>query len=85
MAETVKILIQNLPKKELVPKAIVQKVISLEEMSQKRAEAVAKALALQGARDAQVDAVSFGKERPAAQGSDESAWAKNRRAELTTR
>ncbi len=54
-------------------------------LGQKRAEAVAKALALQGARDAQVDAVSFGKERPAAQGSDESAWAKNRRAELTTR
>jgi peptidoglycan-associated lipoprotein len=26
--------------------------------------------------------VSFGKERPAAQGSDEAAWAKNRRAEL---
>jgi peptidoglycan-associated lipoprotein len=54
-------------------------------LGQKRAEAVAKALALQGARDTQVDAVSFGKERPAAQGSDESAWAKNRRAELTTR
>ena len=54
-------------------------------LGQKRAEAVAKALALQGARDAQVDAVSFCKERPAAQGSDESAWAKNRRAELTTR
>jgi peptidoglycan-associated lipoprotein len=26
--------------------------------------------------------VSFGKERPAAQGSDEAAWAKNRRAEM---
>jgi peptidoglycan-associated lipoprotein len=54
-------------------------------LGQKRAEAVAKSLALLGARDAQVDAVSFGKERPAAQGSDESAWAKNRRAELTAR
>ncbi|MCE2909497.1 MAG: peptidoglycan-associated lipoprotein, partial [Burkholderiaceae bacterium] len=29
--------------------------------------------------------VSFGKERPAAQGSDESAWARNRRAELKDR
>ncbi len=54
-------------------------------LGQKRAEAVAKSLALFGAKDAQVDAVSFGKERPAAQGSDESAWAKNRRAELTSR
>ena len=54
-------------------------------LGQKRAEAVAKSLALSGAKDAQVDAVSFGKERPAVQGSDESAWAKNRRAELTSR
>jgi peptidoglycan-associated lipoprotein len=29
--------------------------------------------------------VSFGKERPAAAGSDEAAWAKNRRAELKDR
>ena len=54
-------------------------------LGQKRAEAVAKSLALFGAKEAQVDAVSFGKERPAVQGSDESAWAKNRRAELTSR
>jgi peptidoglycan-associated lipoprotein len=54
-------------------------------LGQKRAEAVAKSLALLGAKDTQLDAVSFGKERPAAQGSDEAAWAKNRRAELTTR
>ena len=48
-------------------------------------EAVAKALTLLGAQDAQIEAVSFGKERPAAQGSDEQAWAKNRRAELKDR
>ncbi len=54
-------------------------------LGQKRAEAVAKSLALYGAKDAQVDAVSFGKERPAAMGNDESAWAKNRRAELASR
>jgi peptidoglycan-associated lipoprotein len=54
-------------------------------LGQKRAEAVAKSLALLGAQDAQLEAVSFGKERPAAQGSDEAAWAKNRRAELTYR
>jgi len=51
-------------------------------LGQKRAEAVAKSLALLGAGQAQVEAVSYGKERPAAQGNDEAAWAKNRRAEL---
>lgn len=54
-------------------------------LGQKRAEAVAKSLALLGAADTQVEAVSFGKERPAVQGSDEGAWAKNRRAELNYR
>ena len=54
-------------------------------LGQKRAEAVAKSLTLLGATDAQVEAVSFGKERPAVQGSDEAAWAKNRRAELNSR
>jgi peptidoglycan-associated lipoprotein len=54
-------------------------------LGQKRAEAVAKSLVLLGATDAQMEAVSFGKERPAAQGSDEAAWAKNRRAELIYR
>ncbi|HET9977113.1 MAG TPA: peptidoglycan-associated lipoprotein Pal [Burkholderiaceae bacterium] len=51
-------------------------------LGQKRAEAVAKALALLGASEAQMEAVSFGEERPAVQGSDEAAWAKNRRAEI---
>jgi peptidoglycan-associated lipoprotein len=54
-------------------------------LGQKRAEAVAKSLALLGAGESQVEAVSFGKERPAVQGSDEAAWAKNRRAELNYR
>ena len=54
-------------------------------LGQKRAESVAKSLALFGATDSQVEAVSFGKERPAVQGSDEAAWAKNRRAELIYR
>jgi len=54
-------------------------------LGQKRAEAVTKSLALLGAGDAQVEAVSYGKERPAAQGNDEAAWAKNRRAELNYR
>ena len=54
-------------------------------LGQKRAEAVAKSLVLLGATDAQMESVSFGKERPTAAGSDEAAWAKNRRAELNYR
>lgn len=54
-------------------------------LGQKRAEAVAKSLVLLGARENQLEAVSFGEERPAAQGSDESAWAQNRRVELNRR
>lgn len=54
-------------------------------LGQKRAEAVRRALSLQGVSDAQLEAVSFGKEKPAAQGSDEAAFAKNRRAEISYR
>jgi peptidoglycan-associated lipoprotein len=54
-------------------------------LGQKRAEAVLKSMVLLGAADSQLEAVSFGKERPAVQGSDEAAWAKNRRAELKDR
>ena len=54
-------------------------------LGQKRAEAVRRALGLLGVSDAQVEAVSFGKEKPAATGSDEAAYAKNRRAELNYR
>ncbi|HET7794377.1 MAG TPA: peptidoglycan-associated lipoprotein Pal [Rhizobacter sp.] len=54
-------------------------------LGQKRAESVTKALKLLGVNDNQVEAVSFGKERPADPGHDEAAWAKNRRAELNNR
>ena len=54
-------------------------------LGQKRAEAVRRALGLVGVTDAQVEAVSFGKEKPAVAGADEAAFAKNRRAELTYR
>ena len=54
-------------------------------LGQKRAEAVGKSLALLGATDAQIEAVSFGKERPAVEGHDEEAWARNRRAEVKDR
>lgn len=42
-------------------------------------------MALLGANESQLEAVSFGKERPAVSGNDESAYAKNRRAELVSR
>jgi peptidoglycan-associated lipoprotein len=54
-------------------------------LGQRRAEAVVKSLTLVGASAAQLEAVSFGKERPAVQGEDEAAWVKNRRAELVSR
>ncbi len=54
-------------------------------LGQKRAEAVARSLELLGADARQIEAVSFGKERPAVQGSDEAAYARNRRAELRDR
>jgi peptidoglycan-associated lipoprotein len=54
-------------------------------LGQKRAEAVAKSLVLLGATDNQLEAVSFGKERPADASSNEAAWAKNRRVEIKDR
>lgn len=54
-------------------------------LGQKRAEAVRRALGLLGVADAQVEAVSFGKEKPAVNGSTEAAWEKNRRAEISYR
>jgi peptidoglycan-associated lipoprotein len=54
-------------------------------LGQKRSEAVRRALNLLGISDNQVEAVSFGKEKPAVTGSGESVWAQNRRAEITYR
>lgn len=54
-------------------------------LGQKRAEAVRRALSLLGVSEAQLEAVSFGEEKPAQVGSDEAAYAKNRRVELTYR
>ena len=51
-------------------------------LGQKRAEAVKQRLILMGARDAQIETVSFGKEKPRATGSTEEAWAQNRRADI---
>ncbi|MFM2274408.1 MAG: peptidoglycan-associated lipoprotein [Pseudomonadota bacterium] len=54
-------------------------------LGQKRAEAVRKAMGLLGIPDSQIEAVSYGKEKPAAQGSEEAAMARNRRAEISYR
>ncbi|WP_313313421.1 peptidoglycan-associated lipoprotein Pal [Pulveribacter sp.] len=54
-------------------------------LGQKRAEAVRRSLALLGVPDTQMEAVSFGKEKPAAVGHSEDAHAQNRRAELSYR
>jgi len=51
-------------------------------LGQRRAEAVRQALKVVGVGDNQMEATSWGAERPAVQGSDESAWSRNRRAEL---
>lgn len=54
-------------------------------LGQKRAEAVRRALVLLGVPDNQMEAISFGKEKPAAQGMTEDAFAQNRRAEMSYR
>jgi len=51
-------------------------------LGERRAQAVRRALLLQGAADAQITTVSYGAERPVDPGHDEAAWAKNRRVEI---
>lgn len=51
-------------------------------LGQKRAEAVRDALSILGVSSSQLEAVSFGKEKPAVPGADEASYAKNRRAEI---
>jgi peptidoglycan-associated lipoprotein len=51
-------------------------------LGERRAQAVRRALMLQGVSETQITTVSFGAERPAAEGDDEAAWAQNRRVEL---
>ena len=51
-------------------------------LGERRAQSVRRALLLQGATEAQLSTVSYGAERPAVAGHDETAWAKNRRVEV---
>ena len=54
-------------------------------LGQKRAEAVKRGLSLMGTPEAQIEAVSFGSEKPKAQGANETAWAENRRSDISYR
>jgi peptidoglycan-associated lipoprotein len=51
-------------------------------LGERRAQAVRSVLLVQGASAAQLTTVSYGEERPAVFGSEESAWSMNRRVEL---
>lgn len=51
-------------------------------LGQRRADAVRRALTTLGVRDSLVESVSWGEQKPAATGDNESAWTRNRRAEI---
>ncbi|GAC1376812.1 MAG: peptidoglycan-associated lipoprotein Pal [Aquirhabdus sp.] len=52
-------------------------------LGERRAKSVQTYLVTNGARADQIDVVSYGKEKPVDEGHDESAWAKNRRTEIS--
>jgi peptidoglycan-associated lipoprotein len=52
-------------------------------LGERRAQAVRRALMLQGVPEGQITTISYGEERPAASGSDEEAYGKNRRVEMS--
>ena len=52
-------------------------------LGERRAQTVRKAMQIQGVQDAQMTTVSYGEERPAAEGSDEAAYAQNRRVDIS--
>ncbi len=51
-------------------------------LGQRRSEGVVKMMSLLGARQSQMEAVSFGSEKPKVQGHDETSWAENRRSDI---
>ena len=54
-------------------------------LGQRRADSVKNIMTLSGAGNAQIEAVSFGEEKPHAYGSGESAWSQNRRTDIVYR
>lgn len=51
-------------------------------LGQRRAEAAKRLLVLQGAQEAQVEAVSLGEEKPRCETASEECWAQNRRSDI---
>ncbi len=51
-------------------------------LGQRRSDAVARMMTLMGVRSDQIEAISFGKERPKALGNTEADYAENRRADI---
>ena len=51
-------------------------------LGQRRAESVKKMMTVLGVGDGRIETVSYGEEKPMANGHDESAWAQNRRADI---
>jgi peptidoglycan-associated lipoprotein len=51
-------------------------------LGQRRAEAVKRIMTVLGVPDNRIETISFGEEKPVAQGHDEASWAKNRRADI---
>jgi peptidoglycan-associated lipoprotein len=54
-------------------------------LGQRRADAVKKMLLLGGAKDNQVEAFSYGEEKPKAEGHNETFWSQNRRTDFNYR
>lgn len=54
-------------------------------LGQKRAESVRRSLSLLGVPEAQMEAISYGEERPRGTGTDEASFAENRRADIVYR
>ena len=54
-------------------------------LGQRRAESVTKMMVLMGARADQIEAVSWGEEKPRASGHDDGSWSENRRSDFAQR
>ena len=51
-------------------------------LGQRRAEGVRQMMRVSGVQERQIEAISFGEEKPKALGHEEAAWAQNRRTDL---
>ena len=51
-------------------------------LGQRRAEAVKRMMTVVGVQEGRIETVSYGEEKPVAQGHDEQSWAQNRRADI---